>query len=233
MRLRSGYRLAAVLLIGGLLLAAYPGISNLIYRMQTESEAEIYRSEVEDAGIDLEALWEQARQYNRELAGAVVTMENPFADAAQNLSGMEYRALLSVDESGRMGYIGIPEIHVYLPIYHGTEEETLLSGVGHLEGSSLPTGGSDVHTVLAGHTGLNRARIFTDLTRLEEGDRFYLYILDQTFCYEVRQIAVVEPEDVSLLKIEPGKDLCTLVTCTPYGVNTHRLLVTGERVGQE
>ena len=129
-----------------------------------------------------------------------------------------------------MGYVEIPDIDVTLPIYHGTSEEVLQTAIGHIEGSSLPVGGESTHCVISGHRGLPSARLFTDLDQLTEGDTFTLHVLDETLTYEVDQISVVEPDDISLLEIEAGEDLCTLVTCTPYGVNSHRLLVRGHRV---
>lgn len=132
--------------------------------------------------------------------------------------------------SGVMGYVEIPGIDVSLPIYHGTSEEVLQVAVGHIEGSSLPVGGESTHCVISGHRGLPSARLFTDLDQLAEGDIFTLRVLDETLTYEVDQIHVVEPDDITLLEIVEGEDLCTLVTCTPYGVNSHRLLVRGHRV---
>ena len=129
-----------------------------------------------------------------------------------------------------MGYIEIPSIDVMLPIYHGTSEEVLQTAIGHIEGSSLPIGGPSTHCVISGHRGLPSARLFTDIDQLSEGDTFTLLVLDETLTYEVDQIRIVEPDDTSLLTIEEGQDLCTLVTCTPYGVNSHRLLVRGHRV---
>lgn len=128
-----------------------------------------------------------------------------------------------------MGYIEIPAISVSLPIYHGTAAATLEKGIGHLEGSSLPVGGEGTHSVLTGHTGLNKAKLFTDLTELKKGDYFFLYVAGRDMAYQVEEIQVVRPEDISSLLVRPGEDLVTLVTCTPYGVNTHRLCVTGRR----
>ena len=129
-----------------------------------------------------------------------------------------------------MGYITIPEIRCKLPIYHGVEDSVLQVGIGHIEGSSLPVGGKGTHCVLSGHRGLPSAKLFTDLDKLEKGDIFLLHIYDKVLTYEIDQISIVEPEDYGLLEIEDGKDLCTLLTCTPYGINTHRLLVRGHRV---
>ena len=144
-----------------------------------------------------------------------------------------YETLLNIDGNGIMGYVEIPSINCRLPVYHGTEEKTLQVGVGHIEWSSLPVGGESTHAVLSGHRGLPSARLFTDLNKLTEGDHFLLYVLSETLTYEVDQIRIVEPEDISDLLIQQGLDLCTLVTCTPYGINTHRLLIRGHRIENE
>ena len=145
----------------------------------------------------------------------------------------EYESLLDVDGSGVMGYVDIPKISVKLPIYHGVSDRVLQTSIGHIAETSLPVGGPGTHCSLSGHRGLPSAKLFSDLDKLIEGDTFTLSILNETYTYEVDRIRVVEPEDISGLKIEKGKDLCTLVTCTPYGINTHRLLVRGHRVRNE
>ncbi len=145
----------------------------------------------------------------------------------------EYNSLLNVGGNGIMGYIEIPEQKIILPIYHGTSEAVLQIAVGHLDWSSLPVGGTGTHCVMSGHRGLPSAKLFTHLDELVEGDTFVVRVLDEVFTYEVDQILIVEPEDVSALTIEPGNDLCTLVTCTPYGINSHRLLVRGHRIENE
>ena len=137
---------------------------------------------------------------------------------------------LAVTDSGIMGYIDIPKIRVTLPIYHGTDETILQIAIGHIAGTSLPVGGASTHCVVSGHRGLPSARLFTDIDKLVEGDTFTMTVLNRTVTYEVDQIRIVEPTDLSNLQIEEGKDYCTLVTCTPYGINTHRLLVRGHRV---
>lgn len=173
-------------------------------------------------------LLEEAASYNAALAGMQVKLTDPFK-AGDTALFPDYSAALRFNDAGIMGYVDIPGIGVYLPIYHGTAAETLLAGVGHLEGSSLPVGGENTHTVLTGHTGLNRSKMFTDLINMEEGDLFFLHVLGETLAYEVCGIHVVLPEEQEKLQIRRGEDLCTLVTCTPYGVNDHRLLVTGRR----
>lgn len=141
-----------------------------------------------------------------------------------------YNSILSVDDNGMMGYITIPELRLKLAIYHGVDESVLQVGIGHIEGSSLPVGGESTHCVISGHRGLPSAKLFTDIDKLELGDVFMLHVYDEVLTYEVDQILIVEPEDYSALAIEEGKDYCTLVTCTPYGINTHRLLVRGHRI---
>ena len=141
-----------------------------------------------------------------------------------------YKSLLNADGTGMMGYITIPEIRCKLAIYHSVDDSVLQVGVGHLEGSSLPVGGSGTHCVLSSHRGLPSAKLFTELDRMKKGDVFYLHVYDRVLAYQVDNIAIVEPNDYGLLEIEEGKDLCTLFTCTPYGINTHRLLVRGHRV---
>ena len=165
-----------------------------------------------------------ADAYNRELGetGVIWTLD----EEQEKL----YNEQLSVNDSGIMGYIDIPKINVTLPIYHGIEEEVLQVAIGHIAGSSLPVGGKNTHCIVSGHRGLPSARLFTDLDKLVDGDTFTMTVLNRTVTYQVDQIRIVEPTDLSDLQIEEGKDYCTLVTCTPYGINTHRLLVRGHRV---
>lgn len=169
-------------------------------------------------------LLRDAQAYNAEL------LDHPdrFYPTEEEIS--RYEGLLNVAGSGVMGYVEIPSIQVLLPIYHGVDEAVLQTAIGHIEGTSLPVGGESTHCVISGHRGLPSAKLFTDLDQLDLGDTFRLRILDEVLTYEVDQIRIVEPDDLSLLEIEPGEDLCTLVTCTPYGVNSHRLLVRGRRV---
>ncbi|MDR1815567.1 MAG: class C sortase [Clostridiales Family XIII bacterium] len=182
---------------------------------------------------ELDAAWAEAVEYNENLSG--YPAHDPFLDGSGMVMPNNYFSVLSIDDT--MGYITIPRIGVELPIRHGTASATLAKGAGHLEGSSMPVGGPSTHCAITGHTGLSSARLFTDLVELEEGDMFYLHVLGRTLAYRVDQISVVEPEDTSLLKRVQDEDYCTLVTCTPYGVNSHRLLVRGARVpyteGQE
>lgn len=213
------------MLFVGLSLMLYPTISDQWNGYhQTRVIAE-YNREVEkldEAGYD--ALWEEAKSYNRALLQK--TDRYHLTDQERE----EYESLLNLSGTGAMGYIEIPRIQCSLPFYHGTDEAVLQKAIGHIEGSSLPVGGESTHCVLSGHRGLPSARLFTDLDVLCEGDIFLLRVLDQTLTYEVDQIRIVEPDQLSALGIEEGEDYCTLVTCTPYGVNSHRLLVRGHRI---
>jgi sortase A len=168
----------------------------------------------------------QAQKYNKELSGE--TIQDPFIPGSGMVLGDDYMEVLNVN--GVMGYIYIPKIDIRLAIYHGTSEETLQRGAGHLEGSSLPIGGPGSHTVLTGHSGLTNARMFTDLVELTEGDTFYLHVLSETLAYRVDQIKIIEPSNTDDLRPIADADYATLITCTPYGVNSHRLLVRGARV---
>lgn len=217
-----------LILVVGLSLMLYPSLSNWWNEAHQSRAIAAYSQEVSKLDENrYDELWQQAWEYNRSLVGR----ENVYLlDDSQKV---EYERLLDVSGMGIMGYIEIPSLKVSLPIYHGTEESVLQVAVGHLEWTSLPVGGESTHCVLSGHRGLPSAKLFTDLDRLVVGDRFRLGVLDQVLTYEVDQILIVEPQDTEALLIEEGKDLCTLVTCTPYGINTHRLLVRGHRVETE
>lgn len=169
-------------------------------------------------------MWQAAVDYNASL----LERENGYFLTDEQQS--QYDSLLDVSGTGIMGYIEIPSIGVSLPIYHGTSDAVLQIAVGHIDWTSLPVGGAGTHCVLSGHRGLPSAKLFTNLDQVVEGDTFSIRVLDEVLTYEVDRILIVEPEDVSALEIEPGKDLCTLVTCTPYGINSHRLLVRGHRI---
>lgn len=156
-----------------------------------------------------------------------------YSEEALVSAAEDYDSQLDIAGNGIMGYVGIPKIQVNLPIYHGTDAEVLDRGVGHLLGSSLPVGGKNTHTILSGHSGMASQKMFTDLEQLSPGDIFYLNVLNETLAYQVTEINTVLPYETDLLGIVPGEDLCTLVTCTPYGVNTHRLLVRGYRIPYE
>ena len=217
--------LLALVFLAGLSLLLYPTVSDYWNSFHASRAVAAYAQEVADLnGAEYDALLEAARDYN----ARVPERSNTFAltEAEQE----EYQSLLNMDGTGIMGYIEIPNIKLSLPIYHGTEESVLQIAVGHLDWSALPVGGEGTHCVLSGHRGLPSAKLFTNLDQLEEGDTFTLRVLDEVLCYEVDQIRIVEPQDTAALLPEPGQDLCTLVTCTPYGVNTHRLLVRGHRI---
>lgn len=217
--------LLIVILIAGLSLLLYPSFADY-WNSFTQSRAiASYVDMITDLNReDYSHIWQEAVAYNRSLLDRDVTFVQTDEQARQ------YTKLLNLADSGIMGYVEIPSIDVQLAIYHGTEEGVLQTAVGHLDWTSLPTGGESTHCVLSGHRGLPSARLFTDLDKLAVGDYFMLNILDEVLTYEVDQIRIVEPYDTQELLIREGKDLCTLVTCTPYGVNSHRLLVRGHRV---
>lgn len=176
-----------------------------------------------------EQAFRKAEEYNKDLIKSVVQLTDPFKVKKSNGETLIYNNILNIDHSGVMGYLEIPCISVSLPICHGTDAEILERGVGHLAASSIPVGGKSTHSVLTGHTGLSSAKLFTDLTEMKKEDLFFIHVLDRTLAYKVDQISVVRPEDTRKLQIVKGKDYVTLVTCTPYGVNDHRLLVRGVR----
>jgi len=213
----------------GVVILLYPLISEWHNSRSQTTVIENYNHAV--AGLsetEYESLREAARAYNQGLLGSVV-LTDPFdASAAKKLSE-EYESLLNIGGDGVMGTVRIPQIGVELPVYHGTATETLEKGTGHLENTSLPIGGAGTHAVLSAHSGLPAAALFTELTKLTEGDLFFLDVLDETLAYRVDQVKVVEPEDTSDLLIDANADYVTLVTCTPYGINSHRLLVRGVR----
>ena len=216
--------LVCILLLGGGIFA-YPTFSDYWNSFHQSQAVTSYVENVANLDTEqYEALWNEAVAYNKKLAKTGIQWN--MTDEEKE----EYNEYLKVDDSGIMGYIDIPVIDCSLPIYHGTDESVLQVAIGHIEGSSLPVGGEGSHCVISGHRGLPSARLFTDLDKLVEGDIFILHTLDATLTYEVDQIRIVEPTDLSDLQIEEGKDYCTLVTCTPYGINTHRLLVRGHRI---
>ena len=220
-----------IVFLSGLSLMLYPYLSKAwnTYRQSklTTSYSEVVAEEKEKTDYSTE--WEKARAYNEEL----YEKNDPYAFARAEYAEEPdeiYLSCLDVMGDGMMGYLEIPTIDIKLPIYHTTDENVLENSVGHLEGSSLPVGGENTHAVLSAHRGLPNAKLFTALDSVKEGDTFYLYILDEILCYEVDQILVVEPSDTSELLIEEGKDYVTMFTCTPFAVNTHRLLVRGHRI---
>lgn len=213
-----------IIFITGLGIASYPFISNMVAQRHASQVVKDYETNVEEMDEEkIDAMKEAAKKYNEQLSNVVsVDDENE-----NNEQGESYADLLNIGEA--LGYITIPKIDVNLPIYNGTSQDVLSKGVGHIEQSSYPLGGESTHCVLTGHRGLPSAVLFTDLDKLEIGDEFYLHVLDEILAYKVDQIKVVEPNESGDLEIIDGKDYCTLVTCTPYAINSHRLLVRGER----
>lgn len=216
-------------------LIVYPFVSNYLYEHRQEEVIYSYQEDVEATDSEeLSVARSDAEQYNDLLNKGSVKITDPFdPDAIPAEGTMSYNDLLNLSGNGIMCFLEIPCIDVDLPVYHGTSEKVLNEGVGHLENTSLPVGGESTHAVLSAHTGLVDKRLFTDLTLLELGDLFFVKVLNETLAYEVDQILVVEPTDLEALSIVPGEDLVTLVTCTPYGINSHRLLVRGHRVPYE
>lgn len=222
-------KLTTILLIlalfAGLSLLLYPTVSDYWNSLHASQAVADYAENVRNLEAEkYEQVLQDAKSYNQML---------PYEQTTFALSEEEkeaYEALLDISGTGVMGYIEIPTVNISLPVYHGTEDAVLQIAVGHLEWSSLPVGGESTHCVLSGHRGLPSAKLFTNLDKLVAGDKFIMRVLDEVLTYEVDQILIVEPTDVSTLIIEAGKDLCTLVTCTPYGINSHRLLVRGHRI---
>lgn len=209
----------------GVCLLLYPTVSDIWNSYRQSLLIAAYTDQVEEMDEeDYEDLFAAAEAYNESLVGTTIPHE--MSDEESVL----YNSLLNVTDTGIMGYIEIPKIDVKLPIYHTVDEEVLQEGAGHMEGTSLPVGGDNTHSVICGHRGLPYSKLFTDLDRMEVGDTFMIHVLNETFTYEVDQILVVLPDDSSALGIEEGMDLVTLFTCTPYGINTHRLLVRGHRI---
>lgn len=214
--------LAVLAIVLGTGLAVYPFVSQWLYQNQVQYvQGEVSTSQLEEE-------WQEAVAYNRLLHQGSKRVTDPFA-AEQQSEPESYEQQLNPLGDGQMGILEIPNLELSLPIFHGTEEAVLQEGVGHLKASSLPTGGESTHCVLSAHAGLPGKRLFSDLEQMEIGDLFYLKVLDRTLCYRVDQILVVEPQELDALYIQDGEDLVTLMTCTPYGINSHRLLVRGQR----
>ena len=216
--------LVIVIFAAGMGVMLYPTIANYVNSRSQTVAIDNYEEAIRANEAYYQELLAQAQAYNERL------YQNGGLRLLSEEERAEYEAQLNLGGDGVMGYIEIPEIDCSLPIYHGTEESVLQVAVGHLEWSSLPVGGEGTHCVLSGHRGLPSAKLFTNLDKLAVGDTFLLRVLDEVLTYEVDQILIVEPEQVDALGIVPGEDYCTLVTCTPYGINTHRLLVRGHRV---
>ena len=232
MKKKAGNLVIGIIFLAGLSLLLYPFVANQWNNYRQKQLISGYEQVVSDKeaaeGIDYDAERKKAEDYNEALLPCVL----PDSFALAESSGVDpvYMNTLNIAGDEMMGSVEIPKINIKIPIYHTTEEDVLNKGAGHLEGSSLPVGGANTHAVISAHRGLPSASLFTDLDQLKEGDHFLLHVLDETLCYEVDKISVVKPEDTSALAVEDGQDLVTLLTCTPYGVNTDRLLVRGHRV---
>ena len=227
--------LIIILFLTGITIVVYPVVSNRLYEQNQSHVTAQYDEIVEQMEQDaLEAEMQAAQEYNRSLLESKAFLTDPFdPELVLDPTVEPYASLLNVEGDGIMGYVEIPKIDVNLPIYHGTTAQVLEQGIGHLQSTSLPVGGESTHTVLTGHTGMAGKRLFTDLSLLETGDVFYLHILGDTLAYQVNKIYIVKPDETEHLVVEQGKDLATLVTCYPYGINTHRLLVQGIRIPYE
>ena len=232
MKKKAGNLVIGIIFLAGLSLLLYPFVANQWNNYRQKQLISGYEQVVSDKeaaeGIDYDAERKKAEDYNESLLPCVL----PDSFALAESSGVDpvYMNTLNIAGDEMMGSVEIPKINIKIPIYHTTEEDVLNKGAGHLEGSSLPVGGANTHAVISAHRGLPSASLFTDLDQMKVGDHFLLHVLDETLCYEVDKISVVKPEDTSALAVEDGQDLVTLLTCTPYGVNTERLLVRGHRV---
>lgn len=232
MKKKAGNLVICIIFLAGLSLLLYPFVANQWNNYRQKQLISNYEQVVSDKeaaeGIDYDAERKKAEEYNEALLPCVL----PDSFALAESSGVDpvYMNTLNIAGDEMMGSVEIPKINIKIPIYHTTEEDVLNKGAGHLEGSSLPVGGANTHAVISAHRGLPSASLFTDLDQMKVGDHFLLHVLDETLCYEVDKISVVKPEDTTALAVEDGQDLVTLLTCTPYGVNTERLLVRGHRV---
>lgn len=224
--------IALILILGGSGIFLYPNVSNYFAKKNQVEAIRTYDEKVVQIDKDiLKAEWQKAQIYNENLAGDPVY--DPFVEGSGYALPENYTEVLNITKDGIMAYIEIPKIEIYLPIYHGSSSEVLEKGVGHIQSTSLPIGGNSTHCVLTGHTGLPSAELFTRLDEMVIGDIFYIHILDEILTYKVYETKVILPDEIDELKIENGSDHVTLVTCTPYGVNTHRLLVKAERTEYE
>ena len=223
-----------VIFLAGLSLLLYPLVSDKWNTYRQSKLMASYEQALEEKKeeVDYTAEWQRAIAYNESLYPMILPDSFAVAEAQEEPDAM-YMNALNLLGDGMMGIVEIPKIDIKLPIFHTTEEKVLQTAAGHLEGSNLPTGGEGYHAVISAHRGLPSAALFTDLDRMQEGDHFLIHVLDETLCYQVDQIRVVEPFQTEALAVEEGKDLMTLMTCTPYGVNSHRLLVRGHRVAYE
>lgn len=224
--------ISIILILGGLVIFLYPTVSNyLAEKNQVEIIREYEEMVVQINENQINEEMQKAKTYNENLSGEPV--HDPFVAGSGYALPENYKEVLNLSEDGVMAYIEIPKISVYLPIYHGTSNEVLEKGVGHIQSTSIPIGGISTHSVLTGHTGLPSAELFTRLDELVVGDIFYIHVLNEVLTYKIYETKVILPDEIDELQITSGKDLITLVTCTPYGINTHRLLVKAERTEYE
>ncbi len=228
---RKIIRLIAILIIlSGIVLLCYPSFANFINRKFESKEIENYNDQIDDMNDqDIKNTLLLAQQYNASLPATYPA--DPFTgENIRDFTGTDFEDFFMVQQGNMLGYVEIPNINVYLPIYYGVSEEVLQKGAGLVDNTSLPIGGEGTHAVISAHTGLASKKMFTDLTEMKEGDIFFIHVLDMDLAYKVDQIKVVLPENVEDLLIQEGKDYVTLLTCTPFGINDHRLLVRGERI---
>ena len=233
MKRKLSILLIALIFVAGIGIMSYPLVSSAINNYVSRSMVKEYTNRVAQMPSEkTQKMFEEAAKYNNSLSNNMI-ITDPFDEKAFQKIGANYEKTLNVDDNGLIGYIDVPKINVYLPIYHGTSEEVLSKGAGHLQNTSLPVGGTSTHSVISAHSGYPGETFFDYLTDMKVGDEFYVHILDRTLKYEVDQIEVVLPSEINSLRIVDGEDLVTLLTCTPYGVNTHRLLVRGKRVAYD
>lgn len=222
--------LAAIVLIISLLMISYPFLSNYLMSLNQSSAVADYEKKVESASDkEIDAQRKAAKEYNKSLIGSVINTKD-FDPGIKETNNPQYDKLLNISGNSIMASIEIPAINVNMPIYHGTSNEVLSKGAGHLSKTSLPVGGKGTHAVITGHTGLSSARLFTDLNQLKKDDVFYIHCLGDILVYKIDNIKIIEPDNTADLKIDKEHDYVTLITCTPYGINTKRLLVRGTRI---
>lgn len=226
--MKKSWSITALFVIG-VFLSSLPTVYGLAGQKKQAETVRTYQTIAEKKKNNLTEMVQKAKEYNHVLYRTDGGLIGDDLEKSDMLSDQSYAAILDISGTGIMGSLEIPKINISLPVYHGTEEEVLANGVGHIQGTSLPVGGLNTHCVLSGHRGLPSARLLVRLDEMEKGDYFFLHVGNETLAYKVSGIQVVEPEDISILDILPGKDLVSLITCTPYGINTHRLVVTGER----
>ena len=235
MKSKTSKLMIGIIFLAGLSLLLYPFVANQWNNYRQKQLISSYEQTVSQkeasSGIDYDAELKKAEAYNEALLPSILPDSFAIADASEE--DQTYMNTLNIAGDEMMGIVEIPKIDIKLPIYHTTKEDVLKQAAGHLEGSSLPIGGKSTHSVISAHRGLPSASLFTDLDQLKKGDHFLIHVLNKTLCYEVDKISVVKPEETSALAVEEGEDLVTLLTCTPYGVNTERLLVRGHRVPYE